>query len=79
MKKVIIASKNPVKINAVKQGFKKMFPNTEFEFIDISVSSEVSDQPFGNDEIFQGAFNRATNAKKEVSNADYWVGVEGGI
>jgi non-canonical (house-cleaning) NTP pyrophosphatase len=26
MKKVVVASKNPVKINAVTEGFKKMFP-----------------------------------------------------
>ena len=49
MKKVIIASKNPVKIQAVKNGFEKMFPNQEFEFIGISVPSNVADQPFSND------------------------------
>ena len=37
MKKVIIASKNPVKINAVKKGFKKMFPNENFDFNGVSV------------------------------------------
>lgn len=79
MKKVVIASKNPVKIDAVKQGFEKMFPGTEFEFIGVSVLSGVSDQPSNNDEALDGAFNRATNANKETPGADYWVGVEGGI
>ena len=38
-KKVIIASKNPVKINAVKIGFEKMFPLEKFEFKGVSVPS----------------------------------------
>ena len=59
MKKVIIASKNPVKIQAVKNGFEKMFPTQEFEFIGVSVLSNVADQPFSNDETFRGAKNRA--------------------
>ena len=48
MKKVIIASKNPVKIQAVKNGFEKMFPTQEFEFVGVSVPSNVADQPFSN-------------------------------
>ena len=32
MKNVIIASKNPVKINAVKIAFDQMFPSDVFEF-----------------------------------------------
>lgn len=79
MKKVIVASKNPVKINAVKKGFEKMFPTEIFEFVGVSVPSNVSDQPFSNNETFEGANNRADNAKKEYLEADYWVGIEGGI
>lgn len=79
MKKVIVASKNPVKINAVKKGFEKMFPNEIFEFIGVSVSSDVADQPFSNIETLEGAINRAENAKQQYSAAIYWVGIEGGI
>ena len=79
MKKIIIASKNPVKINATLNGFKKMFPNETFEINGVSVASSVSDQPQNDSETFQGAWNRADNASKEVSNADFWVGIEGGI
>ena len=79
MKKVIIASKNPVKINATKIGFKKMFPNDNFEFENVSVPSDVSDQPRDSQETMLGASNRATNACSAAANADYWVGIEGGI
>jgi non-canonical (house-cleaning) NTP pyrophosphatase len=57
MKKVIIASKNPVKIQSVKNGFEKMFLDQDFEFIGISTPSGVADQPFSNSETFLGAQN----------------------
>ena len=79
MKKIIIASKNPVKINATLSGFQKMFPNETFEISGISVASGVSDQPKSDSETFQGAWNRVDNASKEISNADFWIGIEGGI
>ncbi len=78
MKKVIISSKNPVKIQAVKNGFEKMFPNQQFEFVGVSVPSNVSNQPSSNSETFFGAKNRADNAANQV-NADFYVGIEGGI
>jgi len=79
LKKVVIASKNPVKIAAVKEGFERMFPSQSFDFEGIGVASGVNDQPMTHRETLQGAINRSENAKKEKPNADYWVGVEGGI
>ncbi len=79
MKKIVIASKNPVKINATLSGFQKMFPAETFETEGVSVPSRVSDQPKNDAEIFQGAWNRANNASIETPLADFWVGIEGGI
>ncbi len=79
MKKIIIASKNPVKINATLNGFQKMFPNEQFEIEGVPVPSGVSDQPKNETEIFSGALNRAGNACKEKPDADFCVGIEGGI
>ncbi|HFC76835.1 MAG TPA: DUF84 family protein, partial [Candidatus Moranbacteria bacterium] len=76
---VIIASKNPVKINAVRIAFEKMFPNSNFEFEGVSVSSEVSDQPMTNEETLTGAINRTKNARVNFPTADFWLGIEGGI
>lgn len=80
MKKVIICSKNPVKIEATKQAFLSVFRNDKdnYKFSGLSVSSQVSDQPMSQEETYQGAINRANNAKKEIE-ADYYVGIEGGI
>ena len=77
--KVVIASTNPVKIQAVRWGFQRMFPQEQFEFEMVSVASGVSSQPASDAETLQGALNRAINAAERLPQANYWVGVEGGI
>jgi len=79
MKTVITSSKNPVKLKAVKAGFKKMYPDHKFEFKAVSVPSEVSDQPMSDTETFRGAKNRVDNAKEVEPSADFYVGIEGGV
>ena len=79
MKKIVVASKNPVKISAALSGFQKMFPEETFEVEVVSLPSGVSDQPKNDSEIFQGAWNRASNASEAITSADFWVGMEGGI
>jgi inosine/xanthosine triphosphatase len=77
MKKVVIASKNPVKIESARRAFTQMMTE-EFEFVGVDAKSEVSDQPTTNEETFRGAMNRAKNVSK-IEKADYWVGIEGGL
>jgi len=77
--KIIVASKNPIKINSAKLGYQKVFPNSTFECEGVSVPSNVSDQPMSNQETLQGATNRATNAKNDFPDANFWIGIEGGI
>ncbi len=79
MKKVVVASLNPAKINAVKSAFQSAFPHQAFEFIGVSVESEVDDQPMSNEETRDGALNRVRNAKISQPGADYYVGLEAGI
>jgi inosine/xanthosine triphosphatase len=78
MKKIVVASSNPVKINAVKLGFEKIYDGQEFGVFGVNVKSGVSNQPSTDKETFQGALNRVENASQS-SSADYWVGIEGGI
>ena len=79
MKKIIVASTNPVKINATRRGFEQMFPNLEFSVEGLSIESGVSDQPIGREETLGGAKNRLERLVTKVPDADYWVGIEGGI
>lgn len=79
MKKVVVASKNPVKINASQEGFQQAFPHQLFDFEGVNVASGVSDQPMSSQETYQGAFNRALAAQQAQPMANYWIGIEGGI
>lgn len=78
MIKIIVASKNPVKIEAALKGFQEMFADMQFKAEGVSVDSGVSDNPMSHKEARQGAINRAKNAKEAHPDADYWVGLEGG-
>jgi len=79
MKTVIVASQNPVKLQAVQEGFARMFPGEEFCIQSISVPSGVDAQPRSDRETLQGALNRVENARRAAPEADFWAGVEGGI
>ena len=79
MKEIVVASTNPVKVEATKISFEKMFPDEKFEVRGVSAPSNVSDQPATMGETLKGATNRAENVSKLTSDADYWVGIEGGI
>lgn len=78
--KVLIATKNPGKIEGAKQAFEKYFDNIQIE--GISASSNVGSQPI-NQEILQGAKNRVKNLKEYAINnnieADFYVSSEAGI
>jgi inosine/xanthosine triphosphatase len=76
--KVIVASKNPAKIEAVRNAFLQAF-STDIVVEGVAVSSGVSDQPMSDEETRIGALNRAMNAKALIADADFWVGVEGGV
>ncbi len=79
MIKVVVASTNPVKINVVKQGFEKIFPDEKIDIQGVSVDSGVNDQPLTDNETLLGAMNRVDNALEKMPEADFWVGIEGGI
>ncbi len=75
---VIVGSKNPVKIACTESAFTEAFAKG-FVVNGITAASQVSDQPKGDEETYLGARNRVINAKKSFPEADYWVGIEGGI
>lgn len=79
MQTIVVASHNPVKIKAVQNGFQRIFPATPFTIHPVAVASGVPDQPRNDIETRQGAINRSANARVQLPQADYWVGVEGGI
>jgi inosine/xanthosine triphosphatase len=79
MSKVLIASQNPVKIEATRTGFSRLFPSATFTYESIAVPSGIPDQPIGHMQTLTGARNRAHNALKARPDVDYAVGIEGGV
>lgn len=79
MKKVVVASHNPVKLLAARTGFERMFAGEVFEFVSTAVPSGVRDQPMSSEETLRGALNRARAARQFLPDAEFWVGIEGGI
>lgn len=79
MKSIVVASTNPVKIAAALDGFRRMFPEETFEARGVAAPSGVSDQPMTDMETLQGALNRVAYIRTAEPDADYWIGLEGGI
>ncbi|MFC5733539.1 DUF84 family protein [Cytobacillus gottheilii] len=74
MKKIIIGSKNPAKILAAETAFQE-YPA---ELFSIDAASNVSEQPFSDEETISGAINRARDAMQKGSG-EIGIGLEGGV
>ncbi|TSI03070.1 DUF84 family protein [Lysinibacillus sp. BW-2-10] len=73
---VAIGTKNKAKTAAIQNIVGTYFDHVHFE--QYTVSSNVSEQPFSNEETRQGAINRARNTL-QVAGADLNFGLEGGV
>lgn len=71
--KIVVGSKNPVKIDAVKIAAEKFYKNVEI--VGIDALSKVKDQPTTNKEAIEGALNRAKESLNNL-NADIGIGIE---
>ena len=76
--KVLIATKNPTKIEGAKRAFSNFFDNVEI--VGVPANSDVSEEPV-NEELLQGAKNRVENLKSIVrdTDIDFFIAVESGI
>lgn len=79
MSKILLASTNPVKVAAVKDGFERMLPGEKHVIEPVSIKPEVPDQPMTDQETLNGAVQRTLIAREQYPEADYWVGIEGGV
>lgn len=78
MKRVYVASANPVKLSAAKRGFEQMFPQESFEVSSFKNQVVITSQPMTEEETLRGALKRAKNIRELAPDGDYWVGIEGG-
>ncbi len=73
--KVAVGTKNPNKVDAVREVFSDYF---EVEVVGVKAASGVADQPMDEDTMITGCINRARNAR-DSENADFGVGIEAGV
>lgn len=76
--KIVVGSRNPVKINASKNALSQFFKVDNIECLGIDAPSGVSEQPMSAEETRQGAINRVNYCQQHFQ-ADYYVAIEGGV
>lgn len=76
--KVIVGSKNPVKINAAANAMALLFPEYEIQTQGMDAPSGVPAQPMTDSDTRQGAINRVHYCQQQVE-ADYYFAMEGGV
>ena len=72
-----VGSRNPVKLAAVRTGVEAFYPQAVFTAVE--AASGVPAQPRGDLETIAGAGNRARAALRLVPDAEFGVGLEGGV
>ena len=87
--RVLVGSKNPVKVNAAKIAICQLFPDIDIECTGMHAPSGVPDQPMTDVETREGAINRvkycrefsATVAQQPdgESVAELFIAMEGGV
>jgi inosine/xanthosine triphosphatase len=78
MVKIIVGSKNPVKISAAQTAICDALFFKEVECVGINAPSSVPEQPMSSEETQLGAINRIKYCQQHVQ-ADYYVAIEGGV
>lgn len=78
MTKIVVGSKNPVKIRAAEAAICDMFSLEKVECIGINAPSGVAEQPMNTEETQLGAINRVKYCQQH-HQADFYVAIEGGV
>jgi inosine/xanthosine triphosphatase len=76
--RVIVGSQNPVKVGCTREAFTQAFGKVGV-VEGVNALSNIPAQPRSEEETLLGAKNRVSHAKTLVPEADYWVGIEGGV
>lgn len=84
--KIILGSKSHIKLNAVKEAVSHVFDEYNYTITNVETESNVNNQPYGYDEITEGAQNRLNDCHESVpltqeeDNVNYiLVAIENGI
>jgi inosine/xanthosine triphosphatase len=76
---IVVGSQNIPKHQAVTNAFLKLYPGESLEIQGVSADSGVASHPTSVEESLEGAMNRVKHARELHPDADYYVGIEGGL
>ncbi len=74
--RIIVGSKNPVKVEAVREVLRDYNIFKDYQLISFEASSGISEQPKSLEETINGAINRANNS---FNDCRYSFGIESGL
>src|SRR5262249_56639984 len=73
---LVVASHNPVKIEATRRGFASMFPGLAFHLHVVAVPSGGRPPPLSDSETVQGGLHTGQHAAPPGPPAHFWGGIE---
>ncbi|MEE1673911.1 inosine/xanthosine triphosphatase [Agarivorans aestuarii] len=76
--KVVVGSRNPVKVRAVAKALAMYYPNAEINCQGIDAPSQVPEQPMTSQQTRDGAVNRLRYCQQQQT-ADFYAAIEGGV
>lgn len=76
--KIIVGSKNPVKVSAANTTICDIFSLDDVECVSLNAPSNVAEQPMTTQETQLGAINRVKYCQQHMQ-ADFYVAIEGGV
>ncbi len=74
--RVVLGSTNDAKVIAVQEAFTLVFGSVTVDAVEVQ---DTPEQPLTDQATLKGAQHRAQSVRSMRPNADYWVGIEGGI
>ena len=73
--KIVVCSKNKAKNIAAENVIKQFIKN--YKIYSLDIDSGVSETPIGDEEGIKGCINRINDAKKQISDANLYISMEG--
>ena len=73
--KIVVCSKNKAKNAAAENVIKQFIKN--YKIYSLDTNSGVSETPIGDEEGITGCINRINDAKKQISDANLYISMEG--
>jgi non-canonical (house-cleaning) NTP pyrophosphatase len=78
MRKIVLTSTNPVKLNVVKKVASNLFPDEDFDYVTLALEKD-GPEPIGKNSILNQINSAIDSAKAQIPDADYYICMEGGM